>query len=287
MPDAAPRRLRASPRGKDAEPVEFPGLRRTNAAIYQLWDELADFPPGEIGRALTHCLARICDWIGAQNAFWLAVVRMAGEDMASVDPFRGWRIRCAEVLNPECTSPDRMRKGMDLLRKADSGEESRAMIAEAGQFRVRSLGTGLVDLESFRKTAHYDFFYRQRNINDRIWVVFPVNADTESYCFFDTYENGRRFKRNELYLAAEALRGLKWFHRQLMLSHGIGIGSAPLSPAERRLLPELLSGHTEKIIAQRLGLTRATVHQYVTALYRKYGVRGRTEFMALWLRGRT
>lgn len=64
-----------------------------------------------------------------------------------------------------------------------------------------------------------------------------------------------------------------------------GISEVPLTPAEQRLLPELLTGDSEKVIAERLSLTPGTAHQYAVGLYRKFGVRGRIEFMALWLRG--
>jgi len=141
-------------------------------------------------------------------------------------------------------------------------------------------------METFRQTEHYDLFYRQPGISDRMWVVFPVNGDAESYFVFDAYDDGRRFSTQELYMAAEALRGIKWFHRLQLLSHGLGICDAPLTQPERRILPELLSGASEKVIAHRLNLTQGTVHQYVTSVYRKFGVRGRAEFMALWLRGR-
>jgi DNA-binding CsgD family transcriptional regulator len=64
-------------------------------------------------------------------------------------------------------------------------------------------------------------------------------------------------------------------------------GSAPtdrLSPRMRQTLDCLLQGDSEKQVAGKLGLTRPTVHQYVTALYRHFGVSGRSELMALWVR---
>jgi len=66
-----------------------------------------------------------------------------------------------------------------------------------------------------------------------------------------------------------------------------GGGSAPadrLSPRMRQTLDCLLDGDGEKQIARRLGISLATVHQYVTALYRHFGVSGRAELMALWVR---
>jgi DNA-binding NarL/FixJ family response regulator len=86
-------------------------------------------------------------------------------------------------------------------------------------------------------------------------------------------------------LVAQALRGIKWFHRQLLLGHGFGASEKPITVAERRIIKGLLSGATEKVIAEEANLTCGTVHQYATRIYRKFGVNGRAEFMALWLGG--
>ncbi len=260
--------------------------RRYNDHICRLWDELSDFGLGATNDALTHCMRTICTWIGAQNAFWIGAVRMAHENGMSRDPVFGWRIGAIEVLDAERTSRERMSIGTKVLHTDDPGDTTRSVVSGAGQFRVYSLGTGLVDLDAFKKTAHYDHFYRQPGIRDRIWAVFPINDDVESYFLFDRYGEDSHFSACDLRLTAETLRGIKWFHRQLLLNRGLGISNAPLTPADRRVIPELLSGADEKTIAVRLNLAKATVHQYVTTVYRKFGVRGRAEFMSLWLRGR-
>ena len=41
--------------------------------IYRLWDELGDFDSGDSKEALAHCMRTLCDWIGAQNAFWSGI----------------------------------------------------------------------------------------------------------------------------------------------------------------------------------------------------------------------
>lgn len=80
-----------------------------------------------------------------------------------------------------------------------------------------------------------------------------------------------------------ALRGVKWFHRQLMLSYGLLVADSPITASERRVVKGLLSGKSELEIAEKLGWTKATTHGYVTQVYRKFNVRGRPEFAALWL----
>ncbi len=260
-------------------------LQRHEDDIYKLWDELADFGADATRDALMHCMRRICAMINAQNSYWIGAVRFADGKKAESDALSGWRVRCVDVLNMALTGGPNRLADARRVRNADPGETSRVAIAGAGEFRVYSLGTGIVDLDAFSKTEHYDFFYRQVGITDRIWIVMPVGPQTESYFLFDKHD-GRFFTQEELYLAAEALRGIKWFHRQLLLSHGVGMVESRLTPAEHKVVPLILAGLAEKEMAEKLKLKKSTVHQYVTGVYRKFGVRGRTEFMALWLNAR-
>lgn len=61
-------------------------------------------------------------------------------------------------------------------------------------------------------------------------------------------------------------------------------GAHGLSPRLEQTLRSLLSGDSEKQIAAALGLSQHTVHVYVKAIYRKYGVSSRGELLARWLR---
>ena len=253
-------------------------------AIYQLWDELADFGPRRSREALIHCMSRVSALIGAQNAVWLGAIRMATGDYAAIDPLFGWRMGAIEILHPALADPRRTAAALKDLEKWEPAPTTKALLADVGRHRIYSLQSGMVDLEAYQKTEHYDFFYRQAGIHDRIWSLSPVNEDTGSIFLFDLREEGR-FSQEAIDLVARTMRGLKAFHRQVLTSHGLGVSETPLTPAEKRLVPELLTGASEKEIAQRLSLTPATAHQYAVGLYRKFGAHGRTEFMALWLRG--
>jgi len=62
-----------------------------------------------------------------------------------------------------------------------------------------------------------------------------------------------------------------------------------LSPRLRDTLACLMEGDSEKQVAARLGISHPTVHQYVTALYRRFGVQSRGQLLAYILKrsGRT
>jgi DNA-binding CsgD family transcriptional regulator len=246
--------------------------------IHRLWDELADFGAHETDGALTHALRVLSDLVGAQNAFWLGAVRVAMDP----DPLHGWRIRGIRRMKatPEDEHVYKLTRQRLEHRTADA--VTLAQVAGAGVFRARLLRE--LAPAGFSATRDYDILYRARNISDAVFVVCPVNEDAESY--FGWYRVGGEspaFSVLDRDVLAYALRALKWFQRRLMLDHGLLIARAPLSPMERRLVSLLLTELVEKEIAHELALTVATTHTYITDLFRKFGVSGRSGLTALWL----
>ena len=91
------------------------------------------------------------------------------------------------------------------------------------------------------------------------------------------------FTETDREMAYYAMRGLPWFHRQVMLAHGLLVARTPLTPIERRVLALLLTERSEKSIAAELGLAASSIHTYVRDVVRKFGVSGRKGLTALWL----
>src|SRR5699024_11120657 len=106
-------------------------------------------------------------------------------------------------------------------------------------------------------------------IIDRLFVVLPVNADTESYFIFDRMEDQPRFTYSDLAIARYALRSLSWLVRQLHLSHGHLVARDPLTQSERKVIKHLLRGLPEKAVARKMGHSPNTTHQHVKTLFRK------------------
>jgi DNA-binding NarL/FixJ family response regulator len=67
----------------------------------------------------------------------------------------------------------------------------------------------------------------------------------------------------------------------------LGTGHVPLSPRLQETLACLLEGHSEKEAAKRLQLSPATLHQYVIALYRRFGVASRGQLFGQILKKRS
>jgi DNA-binding CsgD family transcriptional regulator len=246
--------------------------------IHALWDELADFGAHESDAALAHALRALSDVTGAQRAFWLGAVRFGIDG----DPLGGWRMRAIRRMDPT-PEDDRVYKfSRQRLDDGTADEVTRAQLREAGVFRARLLRE--LASPGFFATSDYDVLYRARNIRDAIFVACPVNEDAESY--YGWYRIGAEsgpFSPLERDVLAYALRALKWLHRRVMLHHGLLMARAPLTPMERRLVSLLLTDRSEKEIARDLAITLATTHTYITDLFRKFGVSGRSGLTALWL----
>jgi len=92
--------------------------------------------------------------------------------------------------------------------------------------------------------------------------------------------------RNERPFSPRQQRVLTFFHTELgpLIGKSLVSDAEPradtLSPRLRQTLACLLDGDSEKQIASRLRLSQATTHEYVTALYRHFGVRSRAQLMA-------
>ena len=268
-----------SPRGKPAPPRLSTPNAATRERIHGIWDKLADFDAAQVDGALTFLLHSLCALVGAQNADWFGVVRLP--DSLPGDPVHGWRPPVVHYLHPTekllATVKDQTRK----LEQGIANDIVVRMVEMSGGFRACRLCD--IAPAGWFDSAFYREYYLDCGHEDAIYIAFPVNEDAESYFGLFRATGQPPFSPAERNAAAYALRGIKWFHRQILLSHGLLIAEKGLTPVERRVLKNLLTGLAEKQIAAELGQTHNTTHEYVSAIYRKFGVGNRAALMALWL----
>jgi DNA-binding CsgD family transcriptional regulator len=249
------------------------------ADAFALWDEMADFDAAHSDLALEHLMRRLCQRVAGHNALCLGAVRLP--DLMPADPLHGWRIGLQRHLQPVPTFADPVRR---VIHHAEAGEATSSAarnIALAGHWRVNRL-IDLVGADWF-ESAFYRDFYLAGGLGDAIWGVCPVNEDAEVYLGLFRPAAGPRFSATERDAVADLLRGLKWYFRQLLLSHGLCLANAPLTPTEREVLQRLLAGDSERRIASELGQSVHTSHAHIKRLYRKFGVNNRPALTALWL----
>lgn len=273
--------------------------------VYGLWDEINTFPASRTDKALAHLMRWFQQNLKVDNVLWLGILNMLDEEAAKADPFNGWRVRARQSLKPNSEhyrklieayfnkehygrlTPAYYRKGNGPDAGVHVGMASWTLMREAGAFRVHRMRDGWIDFDKFRRTEHYRLYYKENEVADRIWVVFPVGPKVESIFLLDRLTSGpqarRRFTEEEADLAGGVLRGLREFHRRLLLRHGVYRNVKPLSPLKLKLLQELLSAKSEKGIATAIGCKQTTMRTYVRELYAEFGVSTRTGLMALWL----
>lgn len=255
-----------------------PGARMRER-IHILWDKLSDFDAANVDAALRFLLQNLCELVDAQNADWFGAVRLP--DALPKDPVHGWRPSCVQYLKPVENLVAAVKSQTRDIERGVTNDVVVRMVAMSGQFRA----CRLCDLEppEWFESDFYREYYLDSGRIDVVYVAFPVNEDSESYFGFIRAVGQAPFTAGERDALAYALRGIKWFHRQLLLSHGLTIAATPLTPVERQVLQGLLTGQAEKEIASGMHHSPHTTHEYVTSIYRKFAVNNRPALMALWL----
>jgi DNA-binding CsgD family transcriptional regulator len=163
-------------------------------------------------------------------------------------------------------------------------ESVAANLRGVGSFRVNWLPE-LVSA-AWYDSPYYLQGYEPRGIRDALFACCPVNRDAEVVIGLHLKgPSGSRFQPRDKGILGYALRGLRWFHRQLLLDYGLLVATDPLTDTERRVLRALLTQMSEREIAGSVSLARPTVHNHITAIYRKFGVNSRAGLMSLWLGG--
>lgn len=158
-----------------------------------------------------------------------------------------------------------------------------ALTDVSGRLLTRTRSAIVSDGVWYRSTAFNE--YRKPAGNDHCLVSVCQVSDQGAIAAI-VLSRGRA----ERDFAPGEVRLLEFFHGELGRLVGRQLVSATepspeeLSPRLRQTLACLIDGDSEKQVAGRLGLSPTTVHQYVTMLYRRFGVRSRGQLLAHVLR---
>lgn len=270
----------------ELEPDQVNATRATALAVgaevmartHVIWDEISDRSGAGIADAADHLMTALCDLHGCDCAGWFGAQRL--DVVPEGDPLLGWRPMVLQQLDRRDRNDAFYRSTRKAIATQDVSLTTVRHTQMAGSFRA----TRLRDLvpESWFESEHYKR-YLERDQADVVAVVFPVSERCESYFLFIRNAQRPRFEEHERDGLAYALRGIRWFHRHMLLFHGLLGASAPLTVTERNALRCLLSGGADKDIAAELQIGLHGAREHVASLYRKFGVSSRTELMALWL----
>jgi DNA-binding CsgD family transcriptional regulator len=138
----------------------------------------------------------------------------------------------------------------------------------------------LVPDRVYYRSPVFDRYLRPGRVRHRLASIFPT-ADGRTISFVHLHR-----RPGDRDFSARERAQLELFHHEI----GPLVGQALVSAAEptperlprrlRQTLACLVEGDTEKQLAARLGVAHATAHQYVTALYRRFGVNSRGQLLA-------
>lgn len=155
----------------------------------------------------------------------------------------------------------------------------RALPRKAGSAVTHTRRQLVPDREYYRSPV-FDRYFRPGHVGHRLVSIFPTpGGRAVSLLHLHRLANARDFSGRERTV-------LEFLHNEMGPLVGRALVSAAeptpghLSPRLRQTLACLIEGDTEKQVAARLGLSYATVHQYVTAVYRRFGVTSRGQLLA-------
>ena len=138
--------------------------------------------------------------------------------------------------------------------------------------------------DDWYRCRSYDEYFRLVGLDACVVALWELPGDRVDMFGLHRDAADHDFTERELSL-------LRLFHAELgeligpvLVSPDDAFSPTRLPPRVRETLECLLEGDSEKQVAVRMGLSAATVHQYVTALYRHYRVGSRAELLARVLR---
>lgn len=170
-----------------------------------------------------------------------------------------------------------------FMRKRDPNQDP--IFANLGHARGRIVTRcrhELVDDTAWYRSLSFNDYRRAVGVDHCIYTLCKLRQ-SQTYSLI-----GLHRAIGDIAFSAREARLLHLFHEELGRLVGKVLvcdsQAEQLSPRLRQTLDCLLSGDGEKQVAIRLGLSVPTVHQYVTALYRKFGVSSRGELLAKFIR---
>jgi len=249
-------------------------------AVQQNWDKLSDYPASESHAAVYCLLNSLGELLHSSRFFWMAAVRVEASERG--DPSMGWRP--FRVMMQQDGVQSILSKPRDFsiyMSPPNISESTIKHVKQAGKFRFTLLRDHVSP--AYFKGSRYQTEYLSNGQQDSIFIVAPIAKDVEIYLCFYRATDKEMFSKSDLELASYALRPLKWFHRQVLLTFGLGFSGEPLTNTQRRVLTLLLTDRTEQEIADTIGQKKSTTHEHVTQIYRKFNVSSRAALMAIWL----
>lgn len=252
---------------------------------------------------------------------WRAIIRLVGECRELGDDPHRWRRHCVEQLIRLvgadwgcCGEMADIRSGATRdLGVTYSGVENGPIESALGDLHASIEDDPTLYgamLAYFERLAQEDgaCLSRQEIIADRDWyrstsyqvIHRSLGVDHVVWCFRTLGDGGSDDSSGLLLYREMGGRGYRARDRSILREANAALAPlvggplarftepspTDLAPRVRQVLGCLLEGDGDKQIAARLGISVHTVNQYTKLIYQHFGVGGRAELLARWVRRR-
>jgi DNA-binding CsgD family transcriptional regulator len=131
------------------------------------------------------------------------------------------------------------------------------------------------------QTSHA-WLFEQIGVQDRMHAAYALGDGVELFLCVDRTCD-EPYTAHDRTVLFELMRGLGPFWSRIATSFGLYEHQQRLTKRQRETLFYLLGGYSEAEIAEMMGLTQGSAHQYVMAVYRALNVNSRPQLMATWM----
>jgi DNA-binding CsgD family transcriptional regulator len=239
-----------------------------------LASELRDLAPGS-DQQRDHALEGLCALVGAQVGLWVTVEAVpAGHVVIRTARDRGWsNDREREIFRRFACSQEVQRRDPSvaaMLRRMNQKDPVTSVLREE-----------LIDSRAWYRSEHVQEYRRGGGVDSFISTVARTSATTASCPSLHRPWGEKPFSERDRLIIDIFHREHQWLHTVPRM-----IGDTPIAgiaPRLRQTLAALVRGSSEKQIAAELSLSPHTVHDYVKALHKHFGVSSRGELLALCL----
>ncbi|APR84672.1 Transcriptional regulator, LuxR family protein [Minicystis rosea] len=250
--------------------VRFDELQR----VLRLAMELRELPRGSMQQR-RHALEGLRALVGAQVALW-----------AHVDGMLSGQVMIRNALDLGFCGDGERRMFLAYIEDAQwtSLDPSMPRLARAVSSPVSTFTREqLLDGRDWYGSTHVQEFRRAARVDSFIYATYAPGGDESSSISLHRAWGERPFCERER-------RIIDIFSRECTFLHEPRTDVDPtlcrgLAPRLQDTLRALARGQSEKQVAASLGLSPHTVHEYVKALYRHFGVQSRSELLAMCLAG--
>lgn len=250
-----------------SDTVRFDELQRA----LRLALELRDLPQGSEAQR-RHALEGMAALVGAQVGVW-----------ARADGITTGRMSFHREIDFGWSSDSERRVFLEYTETAPYQSLDPSISALARQ-TTSAMGTftreQLLDDRTWYGSEHVQRFRHPARVDSFLYGIYAPGGDTAAGFSLHRTWGDRAFSERERRLVDVLHRACAFLHAPPERSPAILQG---LSPRLRDTLRGLAGGRSEKQLAAELKLSPHTVHDYVKALYRHFGVQSRSELLARYL----